>query len=133
MPQNAVVIAFPGTNTAAPPPPPPSERLEPLIGECMAAAAIQVLFDAAEYEAGRRVPWVGQRTEGGDRIAELYELRQVALMTGELYADFEQVARVHGIAALCKRANGRLSMRMIGILIDGVLEVLGKVVQSQIN
>ena len=104
--RTAPPIAMPEVDAPAPPlgtsppPLPPSERLEPLIGECMAAAASVLLRDMLEYDAGQRPAWSGGRTEGGDRLAELYELRQVSLATGELYAPFEQVARVADVILL---------------------------------
>lgn len=133
MPHND--LALPDPMPVAPPPALGNAGpLEPLIAECMCAASIQLLVDMIEFDFGRRPAWSGGCTAGGNRFAELYELRAAALATNELAPlSFEQVARVWGGAALYQRAGGRLSEHLLETLIDGVLEVLGKVVHSQLN
>jgi hypothetical protein len=110
--------------TATPEPEPQS--IEVLIGTVVAAAAIALLRALYEWENGLTP---AARTAGGDLVAQLWELRQSTL--GEI--DFEQVARIYGTQALKKRCNGDYSATAGNILINNVLEILDKVVRTQLN
>ena len=77
-------------------PAPASEPIEHLIGEATAAAACALAQAFLEFQNGGLTPKT--RAAGGDRIAELFALRQSTL--GEI--NFEEVAREHGARALRK-------------------------------
>ena len=96
------------------------------IGEAMAIAAAILLNDLIAYDADPRTK---ARAEGGRAVAKLFELKQAALQTGEL-GSFEDVARAHGGAELCKRSEGKLSAHLTGVLIDGILEALDNVTKQ---
>jgi hypothetical protein len=120
---------LPSAARPASPPAPPLPPIEPLIGEVTAAAAIAILAALQEWQAGSLA--AATRTAGGDRITELYALRQAALTTRELPAGFEATARVHGTRVLRQRCGRELTEAAIRALVDAVLEILAKVVRSQ--
>jgi hypothetical protein len=94
----------------------------------MAAAAIALLRALYEWERHELTPRT--KAAGGDLITQLHELRQATL--GEI-ADFEQVARAYGLAALRGRCVGVWNPVAGRILVDNVLDILGKVVKTQLN
>ena len=100
--------------------------LEQIIGEIAADAAAALAralrefqTDGLSFEAKMRV---------GDLIARLFELR---LCAGQI--DFYAVARASGIRLLRERYGEDISARTIAALTDTVIEILQKVVRSELN
>jgi hypothetical protein len=100
----------------------PSEPLEEIIGQAVASAALALAAGVHECFSSGLTPKT--RTAGGDAIGLLWELKQATL--GEI-PDFEQIAREYGTKALAQKCNGGWQPRQGGVLIDGVIEILGKV------
>jgi hypothetical protein len=107
-----------------------SEQIEVLIGRQTAMAASLIAAEVQEWQNGGTKPATAR--QAADAIAMLFELRAATLATGELEpATFEMVARTEGIRALrplCNNSDGLLAS-----LVGGVLEILSKVVASQVN
>ena len=101
-----------------------TSSLEPLVGQLVAAAGIAIAEALSEYRDGGLTP--ATRTRGGDLIAQLVGLYQFAIAD----LDFDNVARVHGTAAL--RAAD-VSPSTADRLVDEVLRLLHKVVQTTLN
>jgi len=98
--------------------------LEPLIGRLVAAAGITIVEALGEYRDGGLTP--ATRTRGGDLIAQLVGLYQFAIVD----FDFDNVARVHGTAALCA---ADVSPSTADRLVDEVLRLLHKVMRAAVN
>jgi hypothetical protein len=109
------------------PPLPSIPSLEEIIGQITAAAATAMGQALGELERGGLTSVTRMRS--GDLVARLYGLRQAC--AGKI--DFDRVARVHGTQALRARYGRDVDAHTIDVLVDGVIEVLGKVVRSQLN
>jgi hypothetical protein len=105
-------------------PPPPPSNVENLIGQLTATAAAAVAVALEEY----RLTGVRDGKEGGAWIAQLYELRQATL--GEI-DDFMMVARTRGRQVLRDTYSSNVSDATIDLLVDTVLQVLGRVIKWQ--
>jgi hypothetical protein len=101
-----------------------TSSLEPLVGQLVAAAGITIVEALGEYRDGGLTPRTKGR--GGDLIAQLVGLYHFAIVD----LDFDNVARVHGMAAL--RAAD-VSPSTADRLVDEVLRLLHKVVQTTLN
>jgi hypothetical protein len=109
---------------------PPSEPIELLIGRTTAMAASLIAVEIQERQNGEAQPQTARNA--ADAIGMLFELRRATLATGELAMPFEMIAWEEGFRALrehCDNSDG-----LIADLIDGVIEILGQVVEwSQTN
>jgi len=116
-------------------PPPAIERI---IGELVAAAACAIAQTLDERANGGLRP----RTKmcGGDLITQLYALRQAC--AGEL--DFDATARAYGKRAIAAHyaaarrelpdaPQGELTDAMLDEMVKWPLDILAKVVRSQMN
>src|SRR5262245_44523725 len=101
--------------------------LEQIIGEVTADAAVVLAQALREFQNDQLS--TGSRMQWGDRIAQLFELRLVYV--GQI--DFYAVARARGARLLQERYGRDINARTITVLIDGVLEILQKVVCSELN
>ena len=101
--------------------------LEQIIGEVAADAAVVLARALREFQTDG----LSARTKmhGGDRIARLFELWQVC--AGQV--DFYAVARARGTRLLRERCGEDISARTIAALIDTVLDILQKLVRSELN
>src|SRR5262249_424573 len=101
--------------------------LEQIIGEVTADAAVVLARALREFQNDGLSP----RTRGhwGDLIVRLFELWQVG--AGQI--DFYAVARARGARLLQERYGKDINARAIAVLIDGVLEILQKIVRSELN
>jgi hypothetical protein len=111
------------------PPLPSIPSLEEIIGQITAAAATAMGQALGELGRGGLTPVTRMRS--GDLVARLYGLRQAC--AGKVDFDFMAVARTYGTAALQARYGDAVDTRTITVLVDGVIEVLQKVVRSQLN
>ena len=66
---------------------------------------------------------------GADQLVRLFELWQVCAGRTDFYA----VARARGARLLQKRHGRDISTRMIAALVDTVIEILQRVVRSELN
>lgn len=101
---------------------PAPDDIEEIIGAAVASAALALMAALQEFQADGLTKKT--RTAGGDCIAALYELKQATLTE---IPDFEATAREHGLAALRTRCNGSFNPRTSDIMVDSVIEILGKV------
>jgi hypothetical protein len=101
--------------------------LEEIIGQITASAAWGLARGLSEREHGGLQ--LTTKMHAGELIALLFSLKQA--YTGA--SDFYAVARAEGVQALTRRCSGAADARTIAILVDGVIEVLQKVVRSQLN
>jgi len=101
--------------------------LEEGIGETAAAAALAIAQALHEFQTDGLSSRT--RAHGGDLIARLFELRLV--YAGQI--DFYAVARARGTRLLQERYGRDINARTIAVLIDGVLEILQKVVRAELN
>jgi hypothetical protein len=118
--------------TTLAPAPVPAAAVEPTamleqIGTLTAIAVGAVAQALMERQAGLLTS--ATKLAGGDAIARLYALRQATL--GKL--DFNRVAREHGARLMLEHGSSGVDARAIDTLIDGVLEILAKVVRAQSN
>jgi hypothetical protein len=115
---------------AAPARAPASEtEIEVLIGETTAAAAAALAQALQEHWKGKLSSRT--KTNGGDLVAALYELKQA---TAEEIVDFDATARVMGARALAARCNGGGYPSVQGsILIDETLRILNQVTETMAN
>jgi hypothetical protein len=95
-----------------------------MIGELVATAAGAVAVALENY----RSTGVRDGKEGGEWIAQLFELRQATL--GEV-DDFLAVARNHGRLVFREHCPNNVSDATIDLLVDAVLQVLGRVIKWQ--
>jgi uncharacterized protein (DUF849 family) len=107
---------------------PPSKSIEATIGQTTAWAASCIAAEIEEWRVDKRQPETMRNAT--DAIATLYELRAATLATGEI-DDFEAVAQAEGFRALREHCDN--SDELITALINGVIEILGDVVRSQIS
>jgi hypothetical protein len=98
--------------------------LEPLVGRLVAAAGITIVEALGEYRDGGLTPRTKGR--GGDLIAQLVGLYQFAV--GDF--DFDSVARVHGMAALCAADVNPVTADR---LVTEVLNLMHKIVRTTLN
>jgi hypothetical protein len=108
-------------------PQPSALALEQVVGEIAAAAAVALARALREFQTDGLS--TGSRTQWGDRIAQLFELRLV--YAGQI--DFYAVARAGGAHLLQQRHGEDLDARTIAVLLDGVIEVLQHVVRAELN
>jgi hypothetical protein len=101
--------------------------LEQIIGEVTADAAVALALALREFQTDELSSRT--RVHGGDRIAQLFELRLV--YAG--WIDFYAVARARGTRLLQERYGRDINARTIAVLIDGVLEILQQVVRAELN
>jgi hypothetical protein len=101
--------------------------LEQVIAETAADAALATARALHEFQNDG----LSSRTRmhAGDQIVRLFELWQVC--AGQI--NFYVVARARGAHLLQERYGRDISARTIAVLIDGVLEILQKVVRSELN
>jgi hypothetical protein len=69
------------------------------------------------------------KMRGGDLLAQLFVLRQYMI---ELW-NFDAVARTQGTQVLRELIGASVSAALIDELVNGVLEILTKVVRTQLN
>src|SRR5215472_3622389 len=101
--------------------------LEEIVGAITADAAVVLARALREFQTDGLS--ARTRAQGGDRIAQLFELRLV--YAGQI--DFYAVARARGTRLLQDRCGEDISARTIAALIDTVLDILQKVVRSELN
>jgi len=101
--------------------------LEQVIAETAAGAALTIVEALREFQTDGLSSKT--RRHGGDLITRLLELRQV----GADQIDFYAVARARGAHLLQERYGKDINARTIAVLIDTVIEILQKVVRSQLN
>src|SRR5262245_39559656 len=123
----AAQLPLPVTPHAPQPAPLPS--IEPMLGEVVVAAVLATMDALREREAGELT--AETKTRGGDAIACLYQLRYLCLMAGALPYGFDESARSPGVRLLQNYFFNMLTTNEIYTLVDGILEILGKVVRSQ--
>ena len=109
-------------------PQPSTLPLEELIGEIAAGAALEIARALREHQNDGR-SFRNAASAFGDRIARLFELRQVCAGQTDFYA----VARARGARLLQERYGRDINARTIAVLIDAVLEVLQQVVHAESN
>ena len=100
--------------------------IERHVGELVAGAASLVAEALREYQNGGLTTATKRR---GDCIAHLYRLRQFMIADWP----FDAIARTHGVAVLRETCGTDVEARTIDILVDGVLEILAKVVRKAVN
>jgi hypothetical protein len=105
----------------------PIPWIEHHVGECVAAAACAILQALDEHNDGSLMS--STKSLGSDTIFALFRLHQY--LAGHL--DFEAVARREGAAALRAACDGEMSPATIDVLVDGVLDILAKVVRAELN
>jgi hypothetical protein len=105
----------------------PIPWIEHHVGECVAAAGCAILQALDEHKDGSLMS--STKSLGGDTIFALFRLHQY--LAGHL--DFEAVARREGAAALRAACDGEMSPATIDVLVDGVLDILAKVVRAELN
>src|SRR5262249_717892 len=106
---------------------PSAPPLDEVIGETAAAAALAIAQALHEFQTDGLSSRT--RAQGGDLIAQLFELRLV--YAGQL--DFYAVARARGARLLQERYGEDINARTIAVLIDAVIEVLQQVVRAELN
>jgi hypothetical protein len=105
----------------------PSALLLEQVGKLTADAAATAA--RAWYESQNGGLTTKTKMHGGDQIAQLFGLWQVC--AGQV--DFYAVARASGIRLLRERYGEDISARTIAALTDTVIEILQKVVRSELN
>jgi hypothetical protein len=106
----------------------PASWLERHIGECVAAAGGAIVAALDERRDGALTPRTKGR--GGELIFEVYRLRQFLIAD---FPDFDTMARTHGVAALRAATDGNIRLEIADELVNAVLDILQKVVKSQLN
>jgi hypothetical protein len=104
---------------------PPS--IERAIGDQVADACGAIARALMEYQNGGLT--TGTKMHGGDLIAQLYALRQYMVGTW----DFDAMAREYGKLVLRERCGNDVSEATIDELVAAVLDILAKVVRSQLH
>jgi hypothetical protein len=97
------------------------------VGERTADAAMAAAL--AWYESRHGGLTIETKMHGADQLVRLFELWQVCAGRTDFYA----VARARGARLLQKRHGRDISTRMIAALVDTVIEILQRVVRSELN
>ena len=125
MPNGATArLPFPASAPAFAQPGKPGESIEGLIGAVTAAAAAALGQALVEYSNGGLTR--ATRAAGGDLVAGLYELQQVALARGA-GIDFATVMRREGKRVLRQQHAADLPDAAIDEMIGWLLEIVAKV------
>ena len=103
--------------------------LEEIIGEIAADAALEIARALRAHQNDELSFKNAATSAFGDGIARLFGLWQVC--AGQV--DFYAVARASGIRLLRERYGEDISARTIAALTDTVIEILQKVVRSELN
>jgi hypothetical protein len=107
----------------------PPTLLEFRVGKLVALAASALAATVRDYANGSSTK--APKLRAANLIVELFELRQ--LMVGTW--DFDAICHEHGRKALaeaCGHVNAR-EQRILDELVNGAMEILQKLVQSQAN
>jgi len=105
----------------------PGASLEHSVGEIVAAAAVTLAQGLREMERGKLT--LRTKMKGGDLVFELFKLRQFLIAD----FDFDRICREHGRIVLLEASGADVDARTIEILVDGVLDVLARVVRAAVN
>jgi hypothetical protein len=101
--------------------------LEQVIGEIVARAALEIA--RALRHQNDRPSFRNAASAFGDRVAQLFELRQIYASQIDFYA----AVRAAGVRVLQERYGKDVNARTIAALIDVVIEVLQHVVRAELN
>lgn len=102
--------------------------IEAHIGKTVAAAASTIAEALGEFQDGGLTSTT--KAAGGSCIFELYRLRQFLIAS---FPDFDTIARERGTEEMRAASNGEVSSVTIDVLVDGVLDILTKVVRAELN
>jgi hypothetical protein len=102
--------------------------IEAHIGKTVAAAAATIAEALGEFQDGGLTSTT--KAAGGSCIFEIYRLRCFLIAR---FPDFDRLARERGIEELRAATNGEVSSVTIDVLVDGVMDILHKVVRDQLN
>lgn len=122
----ATGIHAPSSTTAKPKPIP----LEIHIGKLVALAASALARGVMDYRNSGRMS-LQTKLRTANLFSELYELRRAMVP----YWDFDGLAHEHGRQWLIEACGGANAgeQRILDELVNGVMEILRKVVTSQLN
>lgn len=106
----------------------PPNFLERIVGEAVAVAASSLAKALGEFTDGGLTP--ATRGQGADSIVQLFRLK--LFLAGD-FPDWDAVAREQGVTALRAATDGEVSPVTCDLLVESVLEILGRVVKSELN
>ena len=99
--------------------------LEHHLGAVVGACAGAIAEATQEFQSGKLTPAAKMRS--GEYICELFKLRQFMIVD---WPEFDTLAKERGVEML-KACN--VSFGAANLLVDAVMEILGKIVRDQAN
>jgi hypothetical protein len=101
--------------------------LERTIGVLVASVAALLADGLCERQQGALT--TRTKRAGGDAVFELFRLRQFLVADW----DFDGICREHGKRVLLESGGGDVDATTAEILVDGVLDILARVVRAALN